>query len=248
MEQFIEKRIRSAKVFRISLFVIAVLWIGSFFVMPHLEFEVSYPLVMLLTTAVITCGIIYLVSYMPFMSSVKRLRSQGLEHIGDDIILERPTLPRSKIYCGQRAFFCKKPYAIIPYSDIAWTYYYERRSNGFVVEKAFILHMKDGKKFSLNAHPDEFQWLLQNYIIEQAPNIVIGYGAEQKARYKQLNPESVTAGKKLKRIWGIILMCIGLIFLVALIVNFKEIEIVMPTVLVLAFLGSGIILYTVGKK
>lgn len=248
MSEFIEKKIRSAKVFRIILLVITVLWLGSFFVMPYLEFGVSYPLVMLLTTSVITCGIIYLVSYMPFVSSVNWLKSKGMENVADDIVLERPTLPRSKIYCGQRALFSKKPCAIIPYSEIAWVHLYERRAYGIAVEKAVIVYTKDGRKFSLNSNADEFKWLLENYIIPNSPNIIIGYGAEQKARYTQLNPQSAEAGKKVKRIWGIVLMCIGAAFFITLLFTFKNAEIVPVTILILGFLGSGAILYMLGKK
>lgn len=248
MTEFIEKKIKSAKVLRISLLVVTIVWLASFFIIPNLEFGVSYPLVMLLTTAVITLGIIYLVAYMPFMSSIKWLTKKGLENIADDIILESPTLTRSKIYCGQRALFCKKPCAIIPYAEIAWVHLYERRAYGIAVEKAVIVYTKDGKKFSLNSNTEEFQWLLENYIVKHSPNVVIGYGAEQKARYKQLNPESVEVEKKVKRIWGIVLMAIGVAFFIALLLNFENAEIIPLTILILGFLASGAILYMIGKK
>ena len=246
MSAFLEKKIKSAKVFRISLLVIAVLWIGSFLVMPHLEFEVYYPMVMLLTTAVIICGIVYLASYMPFVSSVKWLENKGLENVTDDIILDRPTLPRSKIYCGQRALFSKKPCAIIPYAQIAWVYLYERRAYGIAVEKAVIIYTKDGKKFALNSNADEFRWLLENYIIVHSPDIVIGYGAEQKARYKQRNPEAANAGKKVKRVWGIVLMILGAFLLTVGLINQT---IISPgLVIILGILGAGVVLFLTGRE
>ena len=125
---------------------------------------------------------------------------------------------------------------------------YERRAYGIAVEKAVIVYTKDGQKFILNSNADEFKWLLENYIAPNSPNIVIGYGAEQKARYRQLNPQSVEPVKKVRRIWGIVLMCIGVAFLIAMIVNIKTAEIAPLTILILCSLGAGATLYTMGKK
>ena len=187
MREFIEKKTGSAKVFRVVLLVITLLWVCSFFLTPFLEFAVYYPVVMLLTLAVITCWIIYIVAWMPIVRSVKWLRGKGMENVADDIALDAPTLPRSKIYCGQRALLCKKPCTVIPYSEIAWVHLYERKLYGIItVEKAIIVYTNDGKKFSLNSDVDEFKWLLENYIIPNSPNIIVGYGNAQKARYKQL--------------------------------------------------------------
>jgi|GEM_PF-1226994 len=249
MREFIEKKMRSAKVFRIVLLVIAVLWIGSFFLIPNLEFKVYYPIVMLLTLSVITCGIIYIVAWMPITRSVKWLRSKGMENVADDIVLDSPTLPSSKIYCGQRALFCKKPCAVIPYSEIAWVHLYKRTAYGVItVEKAVIVYTKDGRKFHLNSDADEFKWLLENYIIQNSPNVVIGYGAEQKARYKQLNAGVNNYGNRVKRIWGIVLMAMGTALLILLLFTYKNAEIVPLIIMIAGLLGSGGILYFLGKK
>ena len=249
MSEFIEKKLRSAKAFRIYLLVLLISTVGSFISMRSIDdVEVVIAPIMLSTNALWISGVIYLASYMPFTSSIKWLKKKGMENIAEDIILERPTLPRSKIYCGQRALFCKKPCAIIPYSEIAWVHLYERRAYGIAVEKAVIVYTKDGKKFSLNSNADEFQWLLENYIVKISPNIIIGYGAEQKARYKQINPQSAEAGKKVKRIWGIVLMCIGAAFFITLLFTFKQAEIVPVIILIFGFSGAGAILYMLGKK
>ena len=202
----------------------------------------------LLINALWISGVVYLASFMLFTSNVKWLKEKGIEDVADDIILERPTLPRSKIYCGQKALFCKKPCAIIPYAEIAWVHLYERRAYGIAVEKAVIVYTKDGKRFSLNSNADEFRWLLENYIIKKCPNIIIGYGAEQKALYKQLNPQYGAAGKKVKRNWGIVLMCIGAALLIAMVINIKTARIVPLTIMILGALGAGIALYMTGKK
>lgn len=197
MGEFIERKLRSALVFRIILLLVLVAAIGSFVAMTLVEdVETIIAPLVLSIMALWICGIIYLVSFMPFTRSVKWLKSKELEHVADDIVLDRPTLPRSKIYCGQRALFSKKPCAIIPYAEIAWVYLYERRTNGIVVERSVIINTKDGKRFALNANFDEFKWLLDNYILKHVPDLIIGYGAEQKARYQQLKQNYAQAGKK----------------------------------------------------
>ncbi len=187
MSELIEKKIKSAKVFRICLIALLVLAVGSFVVMGFLDnIEVVITPAMLFMNAFWISGVVYYASIHPFMSSIKWLESMGLQNVADDILLDRPTLPRSKIYCGQQALFCKKPCAIIPYAQIAWVHLYESRAYGIAVEKAVIIYTKAGKKFALNSNVDEFKWLLENYIIVHSPSVIIGYGAEQKARYKQL--------------------------------------------------------------
>ncbi len=249
MSEFIEKKLKSAKAFRIYLLVLLMINIGfsvSWGFVEEMETMIGPSI--LLSNALWISGVIYLVSYMPFTSSVKWLKSKKMENVADDIILESPTLPRSKIYCGQKALFCKKPCVIIPYSEIVWVHLHETRAYGIAVEKAVVVYTKDGKKFSLNSNADEFKWLLEHYIIPNSPNIILGYGAEQKARYKQLNPQSAEVGKKVKRIWGIVLMCIGAAFLITMIINIKTADIVPGTIIILGAFGVGVALYLTGKK
>ena len=54
--------------------------------------------------------------------------------------------------------------------------------------------------------------------------------------------------KKAKKIWGVVLMCLAAFFLVMMIVNIKEAEIVPIIVLIAASFGSGLALYLVGNK
>lgn len=247
MSELLEKKTKSAKVFRICLMALLVLAVGSFVAMGLLDnIKVVIAPAMLFINAFWISGVVYYASVHPFMSSTKWLKSMGLQSVADDIVLDRPTLPQSKIYCGQRALFCKKPCAIIPYAQIAWVHLYERQAYGIAVEKAVIIYTKDGKKFALNSDADEFRWLLENYIIPQSPNIVIGYGAEQKARYKQLNPEAANAGKKVKKIWGIVLMILGAFLLTVGLIN--QTIIGPGLVIVLGLLGSGGALFLAGKK
>lgn len=247
MRELIEKKFHSAKVFRIILLLLLLLSIGTFVAMgfaEHME-----PLIgpaMLFLNAFWISGVVYYAKFYPILSSVKWLAQIGLPNVADDIILEQPTLPQSKIFCGYYALFSKKTCVIIPYGQIAWAHLYERRTYGITVEKAVILYTKDGKKFSLNADVDEFKWLLENYIIPQSPNIILGYGAEQKKRFKQCTPEAVKASKKVKRIWGIVLMILGLGLLIAALVNQATVD---PGLLIiLSIFGAGAALFVAGNK
>lgn len=187
MREFIEKKLRAARFFRICLLVLLAGCVGCFVAIGMVEdTEIIIAPVMLSMSGLWISALVYFCSMHPFVRSIKWLEKMGLQNVADDIVLSRPTLPRSKIYCGQYALFSKKPCAIIPYAQIAWVHLYERRAYGIAVEKAVIVYTMDGKKFALNSHTEEFQWLLENYIITHSPNIILGYGAEQKARYKQL--------------------------------------------------------------
>ena len=213
MSEFIEKKLRVAKAFSIYLLVLLVLTVGSAVASSFVS-EAGIVILFSANALWFSC-VMYCVHYMPFVRSVKWLKTNNMENITDDIILETPTLPRSKIYCGRRALFSKKPCVILPYSEIAWVNLYERSAYGIAVEKAVIVHTKDGRKISLKSNATEFQWLLDHHIIPNSPNIVIGYGHEQEEKYKQLNPQSVQERKRVKRVWGIALMCVGATLLIA---------------------------------
>lgn len=197
----------------------------------------------------IISGEVYVALFFPYTSTAKWLKSKGMENVADDILLEAPTFPKSKIYCGKNALFDKKECKIIPYSEIAWIYMRENRINGIPVGKDAILYAKDGKRFSLPIDVDEVKWLLVNYIVINSPTVVIGYGQKQKQRYKQLNPG---AGKRAMRKAGILLISMGVICLIPLIISITEIP---PIVYLIpyasastTFLIIGAIIFAMGKK
>lgn len=183
------------------------------------------------------------------MSNLKWLKEKGIEHIADDISLEQPTLPRSKIYCGRQSFFCKKPCAIIPYSEVAWVYLYERKFYGIItMEKSVIIYTKDGKRFAVSWRDDEFKWLLENFIIRYSPNVVLGFGAEQKKRYRELNPSHSEENKKYKRLWGIVLIAIAIVFAILMIAFKETADISTLLIFIISFAISGVVLYMLGNK
>ncbi len=250
MGDLIRKKLIAARVYRVCFLVLSVFAAGVCIASAFVENNDGlFALMFILFTALWICALIYVETVMPFTSAEKWLREKGMEHVADDIVLDSPMLPRSKVYCGQKAIFFKKPCVIIPYEEFAWVYLYQSSAYGIItVDKAVIVYTTDGKKITLRPNYDEFKWLLDNYIIPNSPNIVLGYNAEQRERYRRLNPRYVEAGKRTKRIWGIVLMCIGAVLLAALLLNIKNADILTAGVMILVAFGIGAILYILGKK
>ena len=118
----------------------------------------------------------------------KNYEERGLSNIADDINLEKPTLPQSKIYCGKRAFFTREGKAIIMYEDIAWTWLHETIENREVISRSCILYTKDGTQYRFLIDLDEFKWLLENYVIPLSPDVIVGYTAENENRFYETYP------------------------------------------------------------
>ncbi len=191
MRELIEKKAKTGKIFGFLVLALIVAWMCVLvFVMPNVAFETSYAIIMSLMVAIIVCGVVYLVSYKPAITSVKWLAKKGMENIAEDVSLEKPTLPESEIYCGRKALCSKKPCLIIPYQEIAWVHLFEQRAYGFTVKKSVVIYTKDGKKFVLKYNDNELKWLLANYIVPNSPNLIMGFGAAQKKRFKELYPNA----------------------------------------------------------
>lgn len=246
MQELIQKKLKMAAIFRICIAVLAVVSVVSIPLTGVVDMDVIMPVVLVSVNALWICALVYFQKTRPFVMGAKRLAECGGENIADDISLDLPTLPRTQIYCGKRAFYCQKTGVLLPYSEIAWVYKYEKRTNGFVTERAVILRTKDGKSFRLPQLDDEINWLLSNYIIPNSPDLIIGYGAEQKRRYVQLNPDPVMAANKLKRIWGAVLVALGAVLTVVAVVNGTLVS--DGGIIILGFIIGGITLIVLGNR
>ena len=250
MSEYILKREKSAKTFKIIVLALFVAYV-ILFIIPAagiVEFDSLVIPIAVLPTVLFVLAIVYYVVFHPVMSSISWLKENNYINTADDIVLDRPTLPKSKIFCGKNALFCNKPFAIIPYSEIGWVHLYVRKTNGITVEKAVIVYTRDGKKFSLRSDENEFQWLLENYIVKYSPNTVIGYGKEQKMRYRQLNPNYKIAKSKTMKKVGIAFLCIAAFFFIMGIVNFKTVQVVTVAIIILICSIVGMILLLSSKN
>ena len=85
------------------------------------------------------------------------------------------------MYCGQTALLSKKPWVIIPYSEISWVYVPLDEAISLTLH--VLVYTRDNKCFHLSYHPDEFKWLLENYILKHAPDVLLGpRGKEEHKR------------------------------------------------------------------
>ena len=178
MQDLISKRIKSTNVFRGFITALVII----LFVFPLLSPTlIAIPMILL-----IVLGAIYVGTYRPFMVSLKLIKREGLEEAVNDIPLSQPSFPKSNIYCGKAAFFCKKPYTIIPYSEIAWVYIQKtitRGYGGYSEQKSLVIRTKSKRKFNLLIDMDEFPAFFQLCILPNTSDLIVGYGHEQKLKY-----------------------------------------------------------------
>ena len=183
MREYIEQKTKTEKVLRISMIVV-------FFGVPLLVMllnENLYLVVILSYGAFIWVMIfLYPIKYLPWAKVSGELKNYDWKDLVSDIDLDKPTLPKSKIHCGRKAFYSQKSKIVIPYHQTAWIYYKVQRSFGLVVDKTVIIYTRSGTKFLLKADDNEFMWLLENLIAPFSPGVVIGFGSEQKKRYKEI--------------------------------------------------------------
>ena len=181
MKDLIKRRVIIGKllIFTNALFVIAFLGATVITVSGLTIFGGS---LMLLSAFLAIMSIsIYLKSYSKFLQCMKWLDARRLEDTAYDIDPNVITLPVSRMYCGQTALLSKKPWVIIPYSEISWVYVPLDEAISLTLH--VLVYTRDNKCFRLSYHPDEFKWLLENYILKHAPDVLLGpRGKEEHKR------------------------------------------------------------------
>ncbi len=186
MKELIEKKCKAVKAFRIYFITVAAVIVILMIIFGIVDTKYIAAPPSLGIFCLLIPFAVYMDKYQSFNASIKLMKALDIMDIVDDINLDRPTIPRSKIYCGEKAFFSKKPLAIVPYSEIAWVYKRVTQTYGITVEKLFVVNMSDGKAIVLKSDEDEFKWLLENCIIRNSPDVIIGYGSAQKKKYSEI--------------------------------------------------------------
>lgn len=178
------KKLKTAKILRVALIVLAIVWVISYMtIFSAGENFVSVCTIVFLLLLII--GIVYLVSYKPVIKCNKWLCNIESENVFDDVP-SVPTLPKSKAYCGSKCIVFKKPFVAIPYYEIAWTYIQVNKTYGITMSKQVHIYCLSGAHFMISADVSEFDWLLENYLLRLNPNIILGYGYKQKREYREL--------------------------------------------------------------
>lgn len=238
----VEKKLRTVRIVSVTFFVLmCISWAWLMFLAINGEKSPVIPcLIYLCSIFFITEVSVFFAYHRPLGSSIKRIKKSDNPDLLEDISLDFPTLFHLGVFCGKEAMFCNKNYNVVPYANIAWVHVYEERRNGHTLRKLVVLRTTDGKKMSIPMHQDEVQWLINRYIAPNSPNLILGYGTEQKKRYYLQNSGAVIAKNKVKRIWGICLLLLSILLTIS---NIANQTILSPVIgLIAGFFISGIIL------
>lgn len=202
MEEYVERKVKNAKILRTVVIVDGILWFLSLFFLPYIpyEFKLYGPYYFLFMFAELVLLCVFFGFKLQVLRCMKQLEKSGCTDVYKDISLETPTLPKSKIYCGHKAFFSKKPFLIIPYSHVAWVYQTKRSTTLIGIPVVSVTETniccKDGKKYAIRTNEEELIWFLENYIKKINPDVIVGYTPEMKGLYKSRVKEYKNAYKK----------------------------------------------------
>lgn len=216
----------------ISLFLFVV-FIFSFSRSP----DIAVPLALLSFWVSIPFFITYFVKFFWFGHTFKILKKSGNEHYLDDIDLTTPTFKKAKIYCGKKAFFCRKTGSVVAYDQFAWIY-----SIGGIYGEHTI-RLKNGKKAYIMIEEFELRTLLNNYISPITKKIIEGKTAQAKKEFLNLYPEASSTIDKGKLIGGSILLAFSLLCItVGLIKNTIDVG-NFVVIGILGAIGLGLLIY-----
>lgn len=176
----IEKNFKKANILKFVLFGFdAVCVFVTFFGIFYFDNFVLYPYMVLLLGVLFWITIFYLFKLYPICKSVRLLNKYKLQDTSDDLETKSFNLQRSKIFIGSTAFYAKKTNTVIPYYMVSWVYIRQTRIYFIPLPEFVVFQCRDGSRFLVRANRDELQMLLQ-CIYQFSPDLILGYGNEQK--------------------------------------------------------------------
>ncbi len=204
MQKYAQKQKIIGRVF-LSIAIIS-LFCSLLFIFPFSHApDLGAPFALLSFWVSIAFFITYFVKFFWFGHTFKILKKSGNEHYLDDIDLNTPTFVKAKIYCGKKAFFCKRTGSVVAYDQFAWIY----SIGGHLGE--YTIRLKNGKKAYIMIEELELRTLLNNYISPVNPKIIKGKTAQAKCEFLKLYPEASSTLDKGKIIGGSILLAFVLL-------------------------------------
>ncbi len=178
MRDFVEKRAKNAKTFKIILFVLLALCIVACIAMLIPVF--AFGIVILL---ILWC--IYMTNFSPALGNSKWLAAKGYTNAADEFNINMPMYKKSKIICGSRAIMIKNVAVVIPYQEIAWMYVQVRRLYGLIpIGKSILIFTRDGKGYTAGGDVEELKAILTEHVLRANPEVIVGFGAEQQKKYR----------------------------------------------------------------
>lgn len=180
MREMVEKRAKNAKIFKITLLVLLALSIiaGIAILMPLMIFGLFLTFIL---------WIVYLSKFSPALGNSKWLASKGYTNVADEFSVNMPMYKKSKIICGMRSLLIKNIAVVVPYQEIAWMYIQVRKAYGIIpLGKSILIYTRDGNSYTAGGNVDELKAMLTEHILRANPNVLVGFGAEQQKRYKEI--------------------------------------------------------------
>lgn len=184
----------------------AVAFFASMFLFMFLEAAQMIAIVTPIVTVFWVCLCVYMAKFRWISKSYRSLKKNNNEHYIDDIDLANTN---ANIVCGQLAIFSKTPYAIIPYSDIAWVHPPKNDPN------CIVIHTYNNTQYQLKIKNLYSYIELIKIIKEHNPDVI------DKANAKvvhQEHPELFEKKHKTKFVIACFLMLFGVsLFIIALV-------------------------------
>ena len=236
MQKYIQKTKNIGRIFLTIAIISFLAFIGCLFSFSHIP-DIAAPLALLSFWVSIAFFITYFTKFFWLGHTLKILKKSGKEHYLDDIDLTTPTFAKSKIYCGKKAFFCKRTGSVVAYGQFAWIY----SIGGHLGE--YTIRLKNGKKAYIIIEERELRTLLNNYISPVNPKIIEGKTVQSKKEFLKLYPKASPTLDKGKIIGGSILLAIALLSItVGLIKNTIDVGNFVANG-VLGVIGIGLLIY-----
>jgi hypothetical protein len=180
------KRLFFAKIFKCvfaSSIVCCVVSIIFSFVFEKIDHDGFFIGSFCISSLVAYCfGGIYFISLRLTENSYNLLKAWNLEKSIDGIAIDGYTLEKSKIFCANEFFFCRKRLLCIPYSAVSWIYVKRIKYVGKVADEEVIVCCKTGDSFSLNINKEEREKLLL-ILSMKSPEIIVGYSIKNENEY-----------------------------------------------------------------
>ena len=181
MKEKIEKRAKSAKTFKIILFVLLGLCVIFCIAMLIPVFAIG-----ILLLLVLWC--IYLSKFSPALRNSKWLQSKGYTNAADEFTVTMPKYNKSKVVCGTKSMLLENVCVVLPYAEIAWMYIEVRKLYGLIpTGRSILIFTRDGNSYyAPGGNVDELRAMLTEHILRANPNVLVGFGAEQQKKYKEI--------------------------------------------------------------
>lgn len=203
MAKHIKKLLIRSKIFLSVLIISAITSFLALLFFPKGNISVLYSISAVSNILFLISLYFYYIKYRLLGSCVNTLKKENIEYYMDEISLDTPTLPISKIYCSECTFFAKIPYVIVPFSHVAW-------AKELNIEQ-YRIYLKNGKSFVLKLGRKEKDTFF-GYVRHANPSFIQNTSRDMEKEYYRKYPEALKHKKHVRTIWGIVLIAVAFLF------------------------------------